>query len=55
MHKETITAGQIASPAGHYFPATVFDHLIFVSGQIGQIPDSGLLISPDIKAQASRP
>jgi 2-iminobutanoate/2-iminopropanoate deaminase len=54
MHKQTIKTDKLAAPAGPYCPGTIFDSLIFVSGQVGQMPATGQLISSDLKAQATQ-
>ncbi|MGQ5289270.1 RidA family protein [Pectobacterium actinidiae] len=52
MAKKIIVPAEMARPVGPYSAGTAFNGLIFVSGQTGQDPSSGLLISHDVAEQA---
>lgn len=52
MDRQIIVPSEIASPVGPYSAGTVYNGLIFISGQTGQEPSSGLLVSDDFSEQA---
>ena len=49
-----VNAGNLPAPAGPYSPATVFERLVFVSGQGARVPATGSLGSLDIEAQTEQ-
>lgn len=51
MQKKTIQTDLIARPVGPYSAGTLFERLIFVSGQAAQVPETGRLISDSFKEQ----
>jgi 2-iminobutanoate/2-iminopropanoate deaminase len=51
---ETVRSPKLPSPIGPYSPATVFEGLIFVSGQGATDPATGHLAGPDIERQAEQ-
>ncbi|HUF47347.1 MAG TPA: Rid family detoxifying hydrolase [Vicinamibacterales bacterium] len=44
----------LPKPAGPYSPATVFDRLVFVSGQGATDATTGALVSADVEAQTEQ-
>ena len=55
MTMRTIVDGQdIATPMGPYSPATVFDRLVFVSGQGARDPKTGVLAGTDVETQTEQ-
>ena len=49
-----VQADNLPAPAGPYSPATVFERLVFVSGQGARVPATGSLASLDIEAQTEQ-
>lgn len=45
---------QLPKPAGPYSPATVFEKLVFVSGQGANDPATGKLAGPDVETQTEQ-
>ena len=48
-----IQAENLPKPVGPYSPGTAFDRLVFVSGQAGRDPRTGLT-APDVEAQTEQ-
>ena len=44
----------VPSPVGPYAPATVVGNLVFVSGQSGRDPRTGIVVGPDVAAQTEQ-
>jgi len=51
---EYLNPAQLAAPRGHYSPATTIDGLIFVSGQLPDIPEGGASFPAQVKARWKR-
>jgi 2-iminobutanoate/2-iminopropanoate deaminase len=51
MQREAIVSGDIAPPVGPFAAAVRAGEFIFVSGQVGQDPLTGRLVSGDVTAQ----
>ena len=49
-----VHADDLAGPVGPYSPATVFERLVFVSGQGARVPATNALAGPDIEAQTEQ-
>jgi endoribonuclease L-PSP, putative len=49
-----VQADHLPAPAGPYSPATVFERLVFVSGQGARVPATSSLASLDIEAQTEQ-
>ena len=49
-----VQADNLPAPAGPYSPATVFERLVFMSGQGARVPATGSLASLDIEAQTEQ-
>ena len=49
-----VHADSLAAPVGPYSPATVFDRLVFVSGQGARVPATNQLSGPDIESQTEQ-
>jgi 2-iminobutanoate/2-iminopropanoate deaminase len=55
MTMRSIVEGpDIAAPMGPYSPATVFDRLVFVSGQGARDPKTGVLAGVDVETQTEQ-
>ncbi|MEK0239316.1 RidA family protein [Klebsiella variicola] len=50
--KNIINSDLLAAPVGPFSAGTGFERLIFASGQVGQKPENGQLISDSLEAQA---
>jgi 2-iminobutanoate/2-iminopropanoate deaminase len=50
----SVNAPNLPRPAGPYSPATVFDRLVFVSGQGATDPATGELAGSDVEAQTEQ-
>ncbi len=51
----TVVSGDaLPKPAGPYSPATVFERLVFVSGQGAADPTTGQIVSVDVEAQTEQ-
>src|SRR6188508_783574 len=50
----TVHADALAAPVGPYSPATVFERLVFVSGQGARVPATNVLSGPDIESQTEQ-
>ena len=51
----TVVSGDaLPAPAGPYSPATVFERLVFVSGQGAADPTTGQIVSADVEAQTEQ-
>ncbi len=50
----SVQAEGLPKPVGPYSPATVFDHLVFVSGQGATDPATGQLAGLDIETQTEQ-
>ena len=50
----SVHAPHLPTPAGPYSPATVFERLVFVSGQGARDPQTGALVGPDVEAQTEQ-
>ncbi len=51
----TVVSGDaLPKPAGPYSPATVFERLVFVSGQGAADPVTGQIVSADVEAQTEQ-
>jgi 2-iminobutanoate/2-iminopropanoate deaminase len=53
-HSSVVNGQDIAPPMGPYSPATVFDRLVFVSGQGARDPKTGALAGTDIETQTEQ-
>ena len=51
MSKHTVTTRRAPAAVGPYNQAVVYDQLIFCSGQIGLLPDSGDMAGQNINSQ----
>jgi 2-iminobutanoate/2-iminopropanoate deaminase len=49
-----VTAPDLPSPAGPYSPATVFERLVFVSGQGARDPRTNQQVGPGVDAQTEQ-
>ena len=49
-----VHADALAAPVGPYSPATVFERLVFVSGQGARVPATNAMAGPDIEAQTEQ-
>ncbi len=54
MNKEIIKAKNAPDAVGPYSHAIMVDNVLYTSGQIGLIPESGVLAEGGIKAQAEQ-
>jgi 2-iminobutanoate/2-iminopropanoate deaminase len=55
MTMRSVVDGQdIAAPMGPYSPATVFERLVFVSGQGARDPKTGVLAGVDVEVQTEQ-
>ena len=55
MHTHRSVNGKdIPTPMGPYSPATVFDRLVFVSGQGARDPKTGVLAGTDVETQTEQ-
>jgi reactive intermediate/imine deaminase len=52
MPREIVTTGDIAPPVGPFAPAVHGTATLYLSGQVGQHPDTGELIGTDAAEQA---
>lgn len=50
----SVNAANLPKPGGPYSVATVFDRLVFVSGQGAKDPETDRLVGPDIEAQTEQ-
>jgi 2-iminobutanoate/2-iminopropanoate deaminase len=50
----SVRAPHLPAPAGPYSPATVFDRLVFVSGQGARDPHTGQLAGADVESQTEQ-
>ncbi|EOT0791011.1 TPA: RidA family protein [Klebsiella pneumoniae] len=50
--KKIIKSDRLAEPVGPFSAGTGFERLIFASGQVGQLPESGQLAGDDLESQA---
>jgi 2-iminobutanoate/2-iminopropanoate deaminase len=48
-----VTGASLTAPVGPYSPGMLFERLVFVSGQAGRDPATGLL-PPDVEAQTEQ-
>jgi 2-iminobutanoate/2-iminopropanoate deaminase len=53
-HRAVTTGQGLAMPMGPYSPATVFEGLVFVSGQGARDPRTGVLAGTDIEIQTEQ-
>ncbi|MBP3193621.1 RidA family protein [Natronogracilivirga saccharolytica] len=51
MSKHTVTTRRAPAAVGPYNQAVVYDQLVFCSGQIGLLPDSGDMAGQDVSSQ----
>jgi 2-iminobutanoate/2-iminopropanoate deaminase len=49
-----VHADTLPVPAGPYSPATVFERLVFVSGQGARVPATNAMAGPDIESQTEQ-
>lgn len=54
LPREPITCQEIAQPVGPFSPAVRAGEFLFLSGQVGQDPATGKLITGDVSAQAEQ-
>jgi 2-iminobutanoate/2-iminopropanoate deaminase len=54
MPPEPIPCQEIAQPVGPFSPAVRAGEFVFLSGQVGQDPATGKLVSDDVSAQAEQ-
>lgn len=54
MPREPITCQQVAQPVGPFSPAVRAGEFVFLSGQVGQDPATGKLVTGDVSAQAEQ-
>jgi 2-iminobutanoate/2-iminopropanoate deaminase len=54
MPRESIPCPEIAPPVGPFSPAVRAGEFVFLSGQIGQEPATGKLVTGDVSAQAEQ-
>jgi 2-iminobutanoate/2-iminopropanoate deaminase len=54
MSHRAVHAANLPQPVGPYSPGTVFERLIFVSGQGATDPATGKLAGPDIETQTEQ-
>ena len=50
----SVHAANLPTPAGPYSPATLFERLVFVSGQGARDPLTGQLVGPDVESQTEQ-
>ncbi len=50
----SVHADNLPTPAGPYSPATVFERLVFVSGQGARVPATNALAGADIESQTEQ-
>jgi 2-iminobutanoate/2-iminopropanoate deaminase len=50
----SVHAENLPTPAGPYAPATVFERLVFVSGQGARVPATNALAGADIESQTEQ-
>lgn len=51
MSKHTVTTRRAPAAVGPYNQAVVYDQMVFCSGQIGLLPDSGDMAGQDVSSQ----
>jgi 2-iminobutanoate/2-iminopropanoate deaminase len=54
MTRKPISSGNLATPVGPYSIGIRSDAFVFVSGQVGQDPASGVLVADDVAAQTDQ-
>ena len=54
MARHAVSAPNAAKPIGPYSPAIQAGNLLFISGQVGFDPSTGLLVDGDISAQTEQ-
>ena len=54
LRHKAVQSDNLPRPAGPYSPATIFDRLVFVSGQGAKNPATGMLVGPDIESQTEQ-
>jgi 2-iminobutanoate/2-iminopropanoate deaminase len=52
--RDAITSDKVARPVGPFSPAVRGEHVIYLSGQVGQDPATGKLIDGGVAEQAAR-
>lgn len=52
--RDAVTSDKIARPVGPFSPAVRGEHVIYLSGQVGQDPATGKVIEGGVGAQAGR-
>jgi 2-iminobutanoate/2-iminopropanoate deaminase len=52
--RDAITSDKVARPVGPFSPAVRGEHVIYLSGQVGQDPATGNLIDGGVAEQAAR-
>ena len=52
--RTAVLSDKIAKPAGPFSPAVRHGNVLYLSGQVGQDPDTGRLVEGGVAAQAAR-
>ena len=52
--RQAVSAPDAAKPIGPYSPAIRAGHLLFISGQVGFDPSTGVLVEGDVSAQTDQ-